>query len=70
MDTLTKYFTDKLRAALRFFHRPTAEAATTVASEPPAAGTQSWLTAPAGALSWEDALSGAAHRQQAKQPID
>jgi hypothetical protein len=67
MNTLIKYFTDKLRDAFRFFRHP---AAKTEAAEPDRADGQSWLTAPAGALSWEDALSGAAHRQQAKQPID
>jgi hypothetical protein len=45
MNTLTKYFTDKLRAAAQFFRRP---AVTTEAVEPPAAGTMNWLSPPSG----------------------
>jgi hypothetical protein len=60
MNMLTKFFT----AAFQFF-RPAAKAVA-----PASAGTQSWLAAPAGSLSWEAALSSPAQRQQAKQPID
>jgi len=60
MNTLTKFFT----AALRCF-RPAVKAA-----ERPPAGTQSWLTAPASPVSWEAALSDAAHRQQAERPLN
>jgi hypothetical protein len=61
MNTLTKYLT----AAFRFFRRP----AVAVTVEPDRADGQSWLTAPAGTVSWEAALSGAAQRQQAQQPL-
>ena len=56
MNTLTKTFSDKLfnlgfRVAFWLFRRSPAKAAA------PPADTQSWLTPPAGARSWQDALS-------------
>jgi hypothetical protein len=59
MNMLTKFFT----AAFQFF-RPAAKAVA-----PASAGTQSWLTAPASQITWEEALSGAARRQQAEPTI-
>jgi hypothetical protein len=58
MRMLIEYFT----AALRFF-RPAAK------TPEPTPGTQNWLTAPAGPLSWEEALSGTDKRQQADPTI-
>ncbi len=72
MNTHSKPFADKLfaiafRAAFKFFRRPDAK---TAAVEPAPAGAMNWLTAPASQLTWEDALSGADHRQQAERPLN
>jgi hypothetical protein len=71
MHMPTKYFTDKLRAAFRFFRRP---AFKTEAAEPDRAdgpfGTMNWLSPPSGvARTREEALGAAseAPRQQAMQ---
>jgi hypothetical protein len=61
MNTLAKYFSDKLSAALRFFRHPPTKA---VVVEPDRAdghtatvGTMNWLSPPSGvARSWEEAL--------------
>jgi hypothetical protein len=79
MNTLSKYFADKaftiaFRAAFKFFRRPAVQAVATEAAEPDRAaplGTMNWLSPPTGpAQTWEEALTGAAQRQQAKQPLN